>query len=168
MVQPDELYALSAVLMDADNVRIPLQKNGTQVLPMASTTKIMTCILALELAIRRNTSRFPPMRRACRRSISERGQDRCFRLKDLLYSLMLESHNDSAVIIAEHIGKKLSGGDSGNSGTGTAAERTAARSTAPENPASEDMAPEEAALETRFRKARRKRAGMRCFDSPRG
>ena len=46
----DELYALSAVLMDADNGRILLQKNGTQVLPMASTTKIMTCILALELA----------------------------------------------------------------------------------------------------------------------
>ena len=46
----DGLYALSAVLMDADNGRVLLQKNGTQVLPMASTTKIMTCILALELA----------------------------------------------------------------------------------------------------------------------
>ena len=45
-----ELYALSAVLMDADNGRILLQKNGTEVLPMASTTKIMTCILALEQA----------------------------------------------------------------------------------------------------------------------
>ena len=27
-----------------------------------------------------------------------------FLLKDLLYSLMLESHNDSAVAIAEHVG----------------------------------------------------------------
>ncbi len=27
-----------------------------------------------------------------------------YKLKDLLYSLMLESHNDSAVAIAEHIG----------------------------------------------------------------
>ena len=45
------LYALSAVLMDADNGRILLEKNGNQVLPMASTTKIMTCILALEQAL---------------------------------------------------------------------------------------------------------------------
>ena len=34
-----ELYALSAVLMDADNGRILLQKNASEVLPMASTTK---------------------------------------------------------------------------------------------------------------------------------
>ena len=32
-----------------------------------------------------------------------------YRLKDLLYSLMLESHNDSAVAIAEHIGGSVEG-----------------------------------------------------------
>ena len=32
-----------------------------------------------------------------------------FYLKDLLYSLMLESHNDSAVAIAEHIGGSVEG-----------------------------------------------------------
>ena len=32
-----------------------------------------------------------------------------FYLRDLLYSLMLESHNDSAVAIAEHIGGSVEG-----------------------------------------------------------
>ena len=47
-VVPDELkqlYALSAVLMDADSGRILFSKNGQEERAMASTTKIMTCIL---------------------------------------------------------------------------------------------------------------------------
>ena len=39
-----QLYAQSAVLMDADSGRILYEKKGNAVLPMASTTKIMTCI----------------------------------------------------------------------------------------------------------------------------
>ena len=42
------LHSLSAVLMDADSGRILYGKDEHQVRPMASTTKIMTCILALE------------------------------------------------------------------------------------------------------------------------
>ena len=44
----EQLYARSAVLMDADSGRILFEKEGNAVRPMASTTKIMTCILALE------------------------------------------------------------------------------------------------------------------------
>ena len=43
-----QLYAQSAVLMDADSGRILFGKNEKEQMPMASTTKIMTCILALE------------------------------------------------------------------------------------------------------------------------
>ena len=46
--EPEELYARSAVLMDADSGRILFEKDGYQVMPMASTTKIMTLIVALE------------------------------------------------------------------------------------------------------------------------
>ena len=105
-----ELYALSAVLMDADNGRILLQKNGTEVLPMASTTKIMTCILALEQAnpddyvsVSSYAAGMPKVHLGVRKGD-------VFRLGDLLYSLMLESHNDSAAIIAEHVGNCLAGG----------------------------------------------------------
>ena len=88
-----ELYALSAVLMDADNGRILLQKNGTEVLPMASTTKIMTCILALEQAnpddyvsVSSYAAGMPKVHLGVRKGD-------VFRLGDLLYSLMLESHS---------------------------------------------------------------------------
>ena len=43
-----ELYARSAVLMDGDSGRILYGKEADDPMPMASTTKIMTCILALE------------------------------------------------------------------------------------------------------------------------
>ena len=44
------LMAQAAVLMDGDSGRVLYGKNAEAVLPMASTTKIMTCILALEEA----------------------------------------------------------------------------------------------------------------------
>lgn len=69
--------------------------------PNASTTKVMTCILALELAkgddyvqVSGNAASQPQTRLGMRE-----GQQ--FYLEDLLYSLMLKSHNDSAVAIAE-------------------------------------------------------------------
>lgn len=43
-----ELYAKSAVLMDADSGRILYEKNGHEAMANASTTKILTCIVALE------------------------------------------------------------------------------------------------------------------------
>ena len=48
---PEELqnlHALSAVLMDARSGRVLFSKEGEVMRPMASTTKILTCILALE------------------------------------------------------------------------------------------------------------------------
>ncbi|MBS7240425.1 MAG: D-alanyl-D-alanine carboxypeptidase [Acetatifactor sp.] len=102
-----QLYSTAAVLMDADTGRVLYGKNADVSLPMASTTKIMTCILALELADPEETVTV---------SSYAAGQPKVhlglkawesYRMEDLLYSLMLESHNDSAVAIAEHIGKKL-------------------------------------------------------------
>ena len=43
-----ELYATAAVLLDADSGRVLFGKNEETILAMASTTKIMTCILVLE------------------------------------------------------------------------------------------------------------------------
>lgn len=103
--QPDlNLYAKSAVLMDGESGRVLYEKDGNIHMPNASTTKIMTCILTLELGnledevkVSSYASSMPQVRLGM-------STDDTFRLKDLLYSLMLESHNDSAVAIAEHIG----------------------------------------------------------------
>ncbi len=103
------LYARSALLMDASNGRVLYEENGYKVMPMASTTKIMTCILALEwlaeaseeeqkkaVMVSSYAARMPKVHLGMKE-----GEE--YRLNDLLYSLMLESHNDTAVAIAEHI-----------------------------------------------------------------
>lgn len=100
---PKELYARSAVLMDADSGRVLFGKEEQEIRPMASTTKIMTCILALENRKEGQVvtaSAYAAGRPKVRLGVKEQEQ---FYLEDLLYSLMLESHNDSAVVIAEGI-----------------------------------------------------------------
>ena len=100
---PLELRARAAVLMDGDTGRILYGKNQDQPLPMASTTKIMTCILALENASLDDVvevSSYAASMPDVQLNIREGEQ---YRLEDLLYSLMLESHNDTAAAIAEHV-----------------------------------------------------------------
>lgn len=99
-----QLYAQAAVLMDADSGRVLYGKNENEMLPMASTTKIMTCILALEygnpddiVEVSAYAASMPKVK-----LYMQEGEK--YRLEDLLYSLMLESHNDSAVAIAEAVG----------------------------------------------------------------
>lgn len=104
-----QLYAKSALLMDAANQRVLYEKNGYEVLPMASTTKIMTAIIALEygnLEDEVTVSSYAASRPKVRLGMKE---GEVYTLKDLLFSLMLESHNDSAVAIAEHIGGSTEG-----------------------------------------------------------
>ena len=43
-----QLYAQAAVLMDGSTGKVLFEKNGDEIKAMASTTKIMTCIIALE------------------------------------------------------------------------------------------------------------------------
>ncbi|MCD8105762.1 MAG: D-alanyl-D-alanine carboxypeptidase [Lachnospiraceae bacterium] len=105
-----DLYARCAVLMDGGSGRVLYDQNGDVPLPMASTTKIMTCILALEALGEKNI--------ICTVSGTASAQpevklgmvkEDTFYLSDLLYSLMLESHNDTAVCIAETIGGSVEG-----------------------------------------------------------
>lgn len=97
------LYAQSAVLMDADSGRILYEKDGHKILPMASTTKIMTCILALEYGNPDDYAMASSYAAGMPKVKLHVNPNEYFKLKDLLYSLMLESHNDAAVVIAEHI-----------------------------------------------------------------
>lgn len=97
------LHAQSAVLLDAQSGRVLYGKNEQTIRPMASTTKIMTCILALELGDPEALCEISKKAAAQPKVKLGAPADSQIRLLDLLYSLMLESHNDSAVAIAEHI-----------------------------------------------------------------
>lgn len=101
--EPENLHAQSAVLMDAESGRVLFEKSGYDIKAMASTTKIMTCIVALEnsdenliVTFSENADSQPKVH------LSAMSGEQ-FYMKDLLYSLMLESHNDTAVAIAEAV-----------------------------------------------------------------
>lgn len=100
------LYATAAVLMDADSGRVLYGKNADTPLAMASTTKIMTCITILEnvslddvLTVSAYAASMPKVK-----LYIQKGEQ--YVVRDLLYSLMLESHNDSAMALAEFVGKR--------------------------------------------------------------
>lgn len=106
---PDSLYAYSAVLYDGEAGRVLYEKNGYEVLPMASTTKIMTLLVVLEhtnpediVTVSQNAAKQPDVQ--LNMSTGEQ-----YYVKDLCYSLMLESHNDTAVALAEHVGGSVEG-----------------------------------------------------------
>ncbi|TDT61911.1 D-alanyl-D-alanine carboxypeptidase family protein [Fonticella tunisiensis] len=99
-----KLRCVSAVVMDQDSGRILYSKNGNAVLPMASTTKIVTAIVAIEkgdlrdmVVVSKHAAGMPGS--SARLSSGEK-----INLEELLYGLMLRSGNDAAVAIAEHIG----------------------------------------------------------------
>ena len=99
----NKLYSKSCALMDGDSGRVLYGKKETIPMANASTTKIMTCILALELGDLESV-----VTASCNAAIQpkvhlgmQEGEE--FYLKDLLYAMMLESYNDTAVAIAEHI-----------------------------------------------------------------
>ena len=107
--EPSELHALSAVLMDGDSGRVLYEKDGKTPLANASTTKVLTCIVALEsspgddyVQVSQNAASQPEVKLGL-----QKGEQ--YYLEDLLYSLMLKSHNDTAIAIAEHCGVTVEG-----------------------------------------------------------
>lgn len=110
------LYAQGAVLLDADSGRVLYGKNETTPMAMASTTKIMTCILVLEnakvdetVSVSAYAATMPKVK-----LYVKCGEH--YTVRELLFSLMLESHNDAAVVLGEYIGTKLLGEMGGISG----------------------------------------------------
>ncbi len=105
--KPGEIKSLAAVLLDQRTGRVLWGKNEHTPMAMASTTKIMTAVIALENAdlndevtVSRRASLAPKVRMGL--SPGEK-----IKLQDLMYALMLESSNDAAVAIAEHVGNSV-------------------------------------------------------------
>ena len=107
--EPNQLFATAACLMDGDTGRVLFGKRETDPMAMASTTKIMTCILALENGGEQAVATASAQAAAVPKVHLGVYEGEQFLLGDLLYSLMLESHNDAAVMIAETIGGSIEG-----------------------------------------------------------
>ena len=98
-----QVAAETAILMDVDSGEILYAKGIDEKRYPASTTKIMTCIIALEHMTDNEivtASAYAASQPKVHLGVRE-GQQ--FYLRDILFSLMLESHNDSAVMVAEEI-----------------------------------------------------------------
>ena len=102
-INTPEVNAHGAVLMDFKTGRVLWGKNHKTPLAMASTTKIMTAIVAIE-----NTNLDDMVKVSKKASMSPEvkmylTENEEIKLEYLLYALMMQSYNDSAVAIAEHI-----------------------------------------------------------------
>ena len=103
------LHAVSAALYDADDETFIYGKNMRDSMANASTTKLLTCIVALEKAdindmvtVSQNAALQPEVKLGL-------VPGKSYRMKDLLYGMMLESFNDCAYAIAEHVGGSTEG-----------------------------------------------------------
>jgi len=96
---------------DPANAILGLERNADVKRYPASTTKIMTCIVALEHSSHDDI--VAVSKKACR--LSERNSKmglkvgESYPMIDLLYGLMLPSGNDAAIAIAEHVGGSVDG-----------------------------------------------------------
>lgn len=100
------LSSEAVLLMEASTGKVVYEKNGYEKKYPASTTKIMTAILAIEHCNLNETataSEFAINSVPSGYSTANIQIGETLSVKDLLYALMLQSANESAVILAEHV-----------------------------------------------------------------
>lgn len=106
--QPGTITANEAILLDADTGNILYDLNGEHAQPMASTTKIMTALIAIQTGDLNMLVRV--QQDAYNEVIDNYGSTAGLQvgdeltLRDLLYGLMLPSGDDAAIAIADGIG----------------------------------------------------------------
>lgn len=96
--------AQACALIDAESGRVLYAVQGDTPLPMASTTKIMTALVALEQGDLEDVVTIDAQSAGVEGSSLYLAQGEHLTLEQLLYGLMLESGNDAAVAIAAHVG----------------------------------------------------------------
>jgi len=106
--KPPAITANEAILVDNDSGRILYDLNGEHPQPMASTTKIMTAVIAIQTG---NLNMLITVHQdAINEVINNGGSNASLRvgeqltLKDLLYGLLLPSGDDAAIAIADALG----------------------------------------------------------------
>lgn len=111
--QPPSVAARSAVLADLDTGRVLWGKEAEERRPIASITKIMTALVVIQRTDPTDVVTVSPDAAAPARSadISELGlvPGEQISVQDLLYALLLQSANDAAVALADHVSGSVDG-----------------------------------------------------------
>ena len=92
-----------AIAMDSKSKCVLYEKNAEMLVPIASTTKIMTTLVALKYGNLDTKYEVSPKAASIRGSKVGYKKGEQISLKELLYGLMLRSGNDAAITIAEGI-----------------------------------------------------------------
>jgi len=100
---PPPILASAAALLDADTGQWLYLKNADQPLPMASTTKMMTALLAIRAGRLNDLVRVSHAAATIGESTMGLHEGERVSMRDLLYGLLLPSGNDAAIAIAEHV-----------------------------------------------------------------
>ncbi len=98
------ISAQSALVMEAGSKRVLYEKTAHTKLPMASTTKIITAMVALEQGKLKDRIKISSTAAGVEGSSMYLEAGEIMTLEELLYGLMLSSGNDAAVAIAEYFG----------------------------------------------------------------
>ena len=103
-VKAIDISATSAILMDTDNNIIIYEKNINSVRSVASISKIMTAVLAIESGRLDDKIVIDDVITDAYGSCVyiQKGEE--LTLRDLVYGLMLRSGNDAALVIAKYVG----------------------------------------------------------------
>lgn len=103
-ISAPKIKAEAAILIDYKTGEVLYEKNMHKRRPPASTTKIMTAILAIESGKLDDIVRISSRAAATRGSSMHLASGQVITLRELLNGLLLRSGNDAAVAIAEHLG----------------------------------------------------------------
>lgn len=102
-----ETNSKNIIVLDRKTLSILYEKSPFQKVPMASTTKIMTCIIAIEksklddiITVSKNASKVQGSTLGLKENMK-------ISMNDLLYGLMLKSGNDCAIAIAEYLSESV-------------------------------------------------------------
>ncbi|MGX8706410.1 MAG: D-alanyl-D-alanine carboxypeptidase family protein [bacterium] len=95
--------AKGAALIDGASGRVLFGQNENEMFPMASTTKVMTTLLALENAALDEEVTAGKNAAGVTGTSLYLSQGETLSMEHMLYGLMLRSGNDAAVAVAEHI-----------------------------------------------------------------
>ena len=106
---PLKVSARNAIAIDAETNEVLWNQNGYEIVPMASTTKILTALIAInygnlerKVTISKNAS-------SIRGSTVGYAAGEEITMRELLFGLMFRSGNDAAIAIAEDIGGSIEG-----------------------------------------------------------
>ena len=101
--EPFTVAAKGAVLIDGASGRVLFGQNENAQYPMASTTKVMTTLLALENASLDEQVTAGKNSHGVTGTSLYLSEGETLSMEHMLYGLMLRSGNDAAVAVAEHI-----------------------------------------------------------------